>query len=150
MITKQKRTIFIEASSGQDFDKKINEALKGLPNPEIQIYGKYKGVIIYTEYTCEEDQAEKCTAKCGECPFYRPSTDGRVKWIICDKANRRVSANTDVCSLYPDERRDEIVPEIRTEVKGEKVGHGRLGFMLEDRMVESVSTEKGRYSVFPA
>lgn len=55
-MKKETRIKYIEAMSSEEFERKMNDALKGLCEPKIQIYGKYEGAIIYTEHIYEEEK----------------------------------------------------------------------------------------------
>lgn len=105
-ITRSTKTIFIEAESSAEFDQLVNESMKGLVDPQLQIYGLYKGAITYMSIEYEEDEKTiadlfeeaGCGAKCGDCPFFKKPTDGRVKYVVCGK--RRVSAKSRACDDY--------------------------------------------------
>ena len=153
-MRKEKRLIYIEAATGEEFEEKMNEALKGLPDPDIQIYGKFEGVIIYTEHIFEEEKTiadlfeeAGCGATCSECPYYTKPTDGRVKWTVCN--GRKVKGSSKACdSYYLGRRRN--VPETGREAEGtglEDRGHGGL---TEDLTLESVSQTERRHSVLTA
>ena len=105
-ITRTRKSIFIEAESQKEFDRLMNEALEGLIDATVQIYGLYKGAVLYTDIEAEEEQktiAEmfeeaglgKC---CGDCPFYNAPEDGRVKWTAC--GDRRINKNSRACDGY--------------------------------------------------
>lgn len=105
-IIREKRTIFIEAEDQWAFDRKLNECLKDKMDAQVQIYGLFKGAILYTEMIVEEDEPtiaelfEKagCGASCGDCPMYEKPTDGRVKWTICGR--RRINESSRACDDY--------------------------------------------------
>jgi len=153
-MRKEKRTIFIEATTGQEFEKKMNETLKGLPDPEIQIFGKYEGCIIYTEHIYEEEKTiaqlfeeAGCGAKCEDCPYYERPTDRRVKWTVCH--GRKVKADSRACDSYYLERRDNV-SVIGRENEGaglEDRGHGGL---TEDHTMESLPQEERGHTVLTA
>ena len=110
-MKKETRIKYIEAMSSEEFERKMNDALKGLCEPTIQIYGKYEGAIIYTEHIYEEEKTiadlfeeAGCGATCGECPMFTKPTDGRVKWVVCGNG-RRVSEDYRACDSYYLERR---------------------------------------------
>lgn len=105
-ITRSKRTIFIEATTSEEFDRMLNESLIGLVDATVQIYGLYKGAILYTEIVVEDEQktiadmfeAAGCGKKCGDCPFYQKPADGRVKYTVCGK--RRIYEGSRACDDY--------------------------------------------------
>lgn len=105
-ITREKRSIFIEADDQKTFDKELNECLRGKTDATVQIYGLFKGAILYTEIEVEEDEPtiaelfEKagCGAKCGECPFYEKPEDGRKKWTVC--GGRKVNEESRACNEF--------------------------------------------------
>ena len=122
-ITRSIRTIFIEADSSEEFDRLVNDSMKGLVDPTLQIYGLFKGAITYKEIVVEEDEKTiadlfeeaGCGAKCGECPFFNKPTDGRVKYVVCGK--RRVSEKSRACDDYYLGRRANV-SAFRTETEG--------------------------------
>lgn len=133
-ITRSIRTIFIEADSSEEFDKLVNDSMKGLVDPTLQIYGLYKGAITYKEIVVEEDEKTiadlfeeaGCGAKCGECPFFQKPTDGRKKWVVCGK--RRVSEKSRACDDYYLGRRANV-STFRREAEGtgmERCGSRRV------------------------
>lgn len=105
-IIRQKKSVFIEATNQWDFDKELNECLRGKIEATVQVYGLFKAAILYTELEIEEDEPtiaemfEKagCGAKCGECPFYESPEDGRKKWTVC--SGRKVNENSRACDAY--------------------------------------------------
>lgn len=112
-ITREKRTIFIEAEDQWTFDRQLNENLKGKIDASVQIYGLFKGAILYTEMIVEEDEPTiadlferaGCGASCGECPMYRKPTDGRVRWTVC--GNRKVNEESRACDAFYLGRRED-------------------------------------------
>ena len=153
-MKKEKRMIFIEATTWQEFEMKMNEALKGLPEPDVQIYGKYEGAIIYTEHIYEEEKSiadlfeeAGCGATCSECPYYTPSTDGRVKWTVC--GSRKVKADSRACDSYYLERRNNV-PEVRSETERDELAHRRLSGMPQDIVVASIPQTQRHYTVLTA
>lgn len=105
-IKREKKSIFIEADNQRAFDRKLNEALEGKMDAQVQIYGLYQGAVIYTEMEVEEDEPtiadmfEKagCGAMCGECPFYERPEDRRKKWTVC--SGRKVNESSRACDTY--------------------------------------------------
>lgn len=105
-ITRQKRSIFIEAPDQWSFEEQLNECLKDKTDAQVQIYGLFKGAILYTEMIVEDDEMtiadlfEKagCGALCGDCPNYNKPTDGRVKYTVCN--NRKISEGSRACDDY--------------------------------------------------
>ena len=136
-ITRSIRTIFIEADSSEEFDRLVNDSMKGLVDPTLQIYGLYKGAITYKEIVVEEDEKTiadlfeeaGCGAKCGECPFFQKPTDGRVKYVVCGK--RRVSEKSRACDDYYLGRRANV-SAFRTEVEGNGLERRGSRRMSED------------------
>ncbi len=154
-MKKEKRLIYIEAATGKEFEEKMNEALKGLPDPDIQIYGKFEGAIIYTEHIFEEEEksiAEMfeeagCGATCSECPYYTKPTDGRVKWTVCN--GRKVKGSSKACdSYYLGRRRN--VPETGREDEGTGLEDRGYGGLTEDLTLESLPQTERRHSVLTA
>jgi len=152
-IIRQKKTIFIEAESSAEFDQLVNESMKGLVDPQLQIYGLYKGAITYMSIEYEEDEKTiadlfeeaGCGAKCGDCPFYKKPTDGRKKWTVCGK--RRVNEKSKACDDYYLGRRGNV-SAFRREDEGtglERRGSGGMsegvstgGLQQETRTDESI------------
>lgn len=146
-MKKETRIKYIEAMSSEEFERKMNDALKGLCEPKIQIYGKYEGAIIYTEHIYEEEKTiadlfeeAGCGATCGECSMFTKPTDGRVKWVVCGKG-RRVSEDCRACDSYYLERRRNV-PEIRGGNEEKTDGHGVSCGVTRLNMVESIPQEK--------
>jgi len=154
-MKKEKRLIYIEAATGKDFEEKMNKALKGLPDPEVQIYGKFEGVIIYTEHIYEEEEKSiaqmfeeaGCGATCQECPYYTKPTDGRVKWTVCH--GRKVKGSSKACDSYYLGRRKNVSKTGR-EAKGAGLEDGGHGSLTEDLTVESIPQTERRHSVLTA
>ena len=146
-MKKETRIKYIEAMSSEEFERKMNDALKGLSEPTIQIYGKYEGAIIYTEHIYEEEKTiadlfeeAGCGATCGECPMFTKPTDGRVKYVVCGNG-RRVSEDYRACDSYYLERRRNV-PEVRRGNEEKTDGHGVSCGTARPYMVESVPQEK--------
>lgn len=154
-MKKEKKVIYIEADCGKDFEAKMNDTLKGKLNAQVQIFGKYEGCIIYDEIVTEEEEKTiadlfeeaGCGAKCSECPYFEKPTDGRKKWTICAKANRRVSGDSRACSSYYLERRKDV-SEVRTEAEREEVEDRGLGRGTQDLLLESILQTERKDSVF--
>lgn len=123
-MIKQKRTIWIKANNENEWDEMLNETLKGLIDAEIHIYGRFEGAITHTEIIYEEEEKTiadlfeeaGCGAKCEECPNFKKSEDGRVKWTVCGR-NRKVTKTTRACDEFYLERR-KGVPETGREDEG--------------------------------
>lgn len=146
-MKKETRIKYIEAMSSEEFERKMNDALKGLCEPKIQIYGKYEGAIIYTEHIYEEEKTiadlfeeAGCGAFCGECPMFTKPTDGRVKWVVCGMG-RKVTEEYKACDSYYLERRKNV-PEIRGGTEEKTDGHGVSCGTARPYMVESIPQEK--------
>ena len=150
-MRKEKRLIYIEAATGKEFERKMNETLKGLCDPQIEIYGKNEGVIIYTEHIFEEEKTiadlfeeAGCGATCSECPYYSKPTDGRVKWTVCN--GRKVKADSKACDSYYLERRSNV-PETGGEAEGTGLEDRGYGSPAQDITVESIPQTERRYTV---
>lgn len=146
-MKKETRIKYIEAMSSEEFERKMNDALKGLCEPTIQIYGKYEGAIIYTEHIYEDEKTiadlfeeAGCGATCGECPMFTKPTDGRVKWVICEHG-KRVKGDYKACDSYYLERRKNV-PEVRGGNEEKRNGHGVSCGTARPYMVESIPQEK--------
>ena len=107
-VTREKRTIFIKEQTNADFDRRLNESLKDLVNPEVQIYGMFECAILYDEITYEEEQKTiadlfeeaGCGKKCADCPFFEKSEDQRRKWHKCTLKDRKTRADSRACDSY--------------------------------------------------
>lgn len=105
-ITRRKKTIFIKATSSEEFDRMLNESLIGLVDADVQIYGLYEGAILCTEIVVEDDrktiadmfEEAGCGKTCGDCPFYERPKDGRFKYTVCGK--RKISEGSRACDDY--------------------------------------------------
>ena len=106
-IVKSTKTIFIKADSSEEFDQIVNDSMKGLIDPQLQIYGLYEGAITYQDIAVEDEEQKTiadlfeeagCGAKCGECPFYEKPEDGRKKWTVC--GNRKVNEESRACNEF--------------------------------------------------
>lgn len=129
-MKKLKKTIWIRATNGKEWDEMLNETMKGLVDAELHIYGLFEGAITHTEFITEEEKTiadlfeeAGCGAKCEECPHFKSSEDGRVKWTVCGR-NRKVTKSTRACDEFYLERR-KSVPDTRRET--ERVGMERRG-----------------------
>ena len=50
-ITREKKTIWVEARNKWDFDAQLNESMEGLIDATVQVYGLYQAAILYTDIT---------------------------------------------------------------------------------------------------
>lgn len=153
-MKKEKRTKFIKASTGREFEAVMNESLKGLMNPQVEIFGKYEGCIIYEEFVYVEEEKSiadlfeeaGCGATCSECPLYKESKDGRVKWTVCEQEHRRINKESRACdSFYLGRRKD--VPSIGEEAEGKELEDHGLGRMPQDLSMEGLLQEEWKDSV---
>lgn len=152
MIRKSKRTIFIEATTNEEFEKALNEALKGLNDPKVQIFGKYQCAILFNELIYEEDhktiadlfEEAGCGATCGDCPFYQEPTDKRKKYTVCN--NRRIKEDSRACDSYYLGRRSDVSEIGRTD-GGEAMDYGRSCEDPENGMVASIPQTQRQDSV---
>lgn len=154
-MKREKRTLFIDAPNGNELERKLNESLKGLPNADVQVIGKYEACIIYDEFIFETEEKTiadlfeeaGCGAKCSECPHFIKPTDGRRKWTVC--GNRRVSEDSRACDSYYLERRKNVSETGRTdEVK--RMGHRTPRRLHKVNMVEGIPQEKRGHRVLTA
>lgn len=105
-ITREKKTIWVEAMNKWDFDAQLNESMEGLIDATVQVYGLYQAAILYTEITVQDEdktiadlfEEAGCGARCGECPFYAKPTDKRIKWSVCGK--RKINEGSRACDDY--------------------------------------------------
>lgn len=143
-IVKSTKTIFIKADSSEEFDQIVNDSMKGLIDPQLQIYGLYEGAITYQDIAVEDEEQKTiadlfeeagCGAKCGECPFYQKPTDGRVKYTVC--GSRKVSAGSRACDDYYLGRRGNV-SAFRREDEGTRMGRRATGGLPGGVVADSV------------
>lgn len=154
-ITRSTKTIFIEAESSAEFDQLVNESMKGLVDPQLQIYGLYKGAIAYRSIEIEDDEKTiadlfeeaGCGAKCGDCPFFKKPTDGRIKHVVCGK--RRVTEKSRACDDYYLGRRGNV-SAFRREDEGTGLERRGLGGVSESVASGSVQQETRTDESIPA
>lgn len=146
-IIKNKRSIFIEAENNDEFERKLNESLKGLMNAEVQIYGLYQAAILYEEVSVEEEvktiaemfESIGNGAMCSECPHFRESEDKRRRWHNCGLDNKKVRKDTKACDIYYLERGEENeIPKVKRGDEKKKVEGSRSCKRIEDLIVLDV------------
>ena len=137
-VIREKKSIFIEAETNEEFERKINESLNGLVTPDVQVYGLYKAAILYDEVTYEDEEKTitelfeeaGCGAKCSECPYFEKPTDGRKKWYKCTRGNRKVKEDSRACeSYYLRKEGKREIPKSKTgneSAQMESAGHRKL------------------------
>lgn len=126
-MKKCKQVHFVEGTDLRDLENKINEALRdGAELGGIDI-ASLTGAIIVTEYVgdikktlLDELEDELGRHECGECPFFKESTDKRKKWTICGKG-KRVQRTSCCCTAYYETLREEVESEV-SENQGENEG----------------------------
>ena len=108
----RKQIRVIEAETAKGFETAFNEALAELAKwrPDVTLNmqrGTHCAYIMYTEtVTIPEDIRDEYELKgiryiCGDCPWFRPSPDRRIKYTTCDRGEYRTTYNTAAClALY--------------------------------------------------
>lgn len=127
-MKKCKQVHFVEGTDLKDLENKINEALRdGAELGGIDI-ASLTGAIIVTEYVgdikktlLDELEDELGRHECGECPFFKESTDKRKKWTVCEKG-KRVQRTSCCCTAYYETLREEETSEVsENQRKDERV-----------------------------
>ena len=108
----KKQCLIITGNSAQEFQDKLNTALNDLAakgcKHDLQFNMAYGlcAYIIYEEF-CEiaetiadEYELRGETHRCSECPCFRPSADGRVKYTPCAKGVHRTSDDRPCCDWF--------------------------------------------------
>lgn len=102
----------VQASTAKEFDMKMSEvferASRSSKEPQIHYFnfGRFCASVTYhiseamPETPSEQALHEGRAHDCFECPHYIPSSDKRVKWVRCEKADRRISATSRACDIF--------------------------------------------------
>lgn len=105
----------IEHTSAAEFDRLLNEAIGSLAdkNPVVTINqyavmaGQHQADIRYTvEHITFVDEWEEYLYengdeyRCGDCPFFVPSSDRRRRYVECPKSRRNVGWTSQCCEGF--------------------------------------------------
>ena len=102
----------VQAATAKEFDLKMSEVFErashSSKDPQIHYFdfGKFCASVTYhiseamPETPAEKALHEGCAHECFECPLFTPPTDGRIKWVRCEEAGRRVSATSHACDIF--------------------------------------------------
>lgn len=140
-MERYKKTVFIEALNNEDFDERLNQELKGKVNATVQVYGMFKAAIMWDEILIDEELLEEAfEGTCGECPYYEKPADGRKKYFICKRVNRKVTESSMICSAYDQERKEggSDLPETKGENERVRAEDGRRGGLAQDKPAGSL------------
>lgn len=103
------RVKVIQEATAEDFEKKLNEALRGVKNPSIEFNHSagHCAYITFEEFrtipeTAEDEYFEKMGERChcGDCPYLEKSNDKRVRWHTCKYNEFPVKVDSLACELY--------------------------------------------------
>lgn len=106
------RVKVIEASSGFDFESRLNSTLldfdeKGVSyDLQLDLKAGFKAYIIYEttqaipETLADRHELESDIHYCSECPYYERPYDGRVKYTKCWMAGERTFAEKRACDIF--------------------------------------------------
>lgn len=112
LYERQKKIRVVEANDAAEFEAEFNAALAELTRwkPEVTMNtqrGTHCAYIMYNEETkVPEDTRDEYELKgirfiCGDCPWFRPSPDRRIKYTTCARGEYRTTYNTAACNaLY--------------------------------------------------
>lgn len=106
-VTTKKLKCISEATANS-FEDKVNAVLSSVNDPEIKIDGNrpftayifYEEEKVIPETVKDEFELRGELYTCNDCPYYEPSTDGRIKYTACRYSTFRVGANTSACELF--------------------------------------------------
>ena len=104
---KKKRVRVVDGADARDFETALNAALEEMADPEITFdpnrpflaYVVFNEVVQIPENIQEAYEMRGEYHKCGECPYFYPSSDKRVKYVDCD-LGERVGAESSACRLF--------------------------------------------------
>lgn len=117
---KQKKIKVIEEWEAEIFEQRLNEALTELaafrPSVEMNMnrdahcaYISYEKRVVIPEDIRDEFILKGKRYVCGECPYFQPSEDRRIKYTACRKGERRTYYTRDAClALYKEIERGEV------------------------------------------
>ena len=135
--TLQKITI-IESDDPVEFEKRFNQAQEELaPYKSKTTFPTHRGThCAYIEYEqnvkVPEDIRDEYALRgisyiCGDCPYFRPAEDRRVKHAECEKGQRTTYTTTACVGLYEAIERGEI------EIEAQPVNQSRKETYWERR-----------------
>lgn len=99
----------ISASNAVDFEDRMNEALSGLSDPEIQfdMTRPFTATIVYHVRRdvpeCVLELFEMIEGKhrcCSDCPYMAPAEDARKKWTTCSATGEPTRVDSRACEKY--------------------------------------------------
>lgn len=110
-----KQTKVITASTGPEFQDKLNSALAEVAlsgcKYDLQFNNNF-GLCAFLVYEERKEIAETVADqyelrgedyRCSECSYFRPSPDKRVKYTTCAQGERRRYANAHACDWFYEE-----------------------------------------------
>lgn len=108
-----KRIKVVTASTGEEFERSLNEALAEISAErktlEIVYNTNVPGHCAYITYdhteSIPETPKEEYESRgeryyCRECPHYVPSMDGRTKYSRCEFIDERIYGSRDACEWF--------------------------------------------------
>lgn len=109
---KTSRGLIVYGSTPEKFNKELDTKVKELEGQgysvQLQFVPQTEGFAAFVQTEAllriaqdleDEMELKGVSATCGECPFYKPSTDGRVRYTYCDCGDR-VSVKTRACPIF--------------------------------------------------
>lgn len=106
------QSIIIQGSSAHDFQTKLNRALDQIaaqgvtpevtfpPAPEFCAYLMFETSGRVPETISEAYEERGLGATCAECPSFRPSLDGRVKYTTCAHGEKNTHRHQAACDWF--------------------------------------------------
>lgn len=106
---KYKQAIVIAEKDAASFERKLNEALNRVTNPEIQIDNNlpFTAYILYS--VCRDvpesvlelfELLDGCSHSCIECPHFVEPTDKRCKWGSCTLRIEKTRGESRACEHF--------------------------------------------------
>lgn len=106
------QSVIVKGESAQEFEDKLNRALNQIaakratptitfpPSLDYCAYITYKVETRAPETISETYEAAGLRCTCCECPEYRPSMDGRVRYTTCDQGVKNVRRDSAACDWF--------------------------------------------------
>lgn len=104
---KRKKVRVIDGTSAADFENALNAVLREIKEPEI-MFDTNRPLLAYVTYDEYEMIPESVrdayemrgeTHYCGQCPYFRPSQDKRIKHVTCE-LGERTRVDRCACELF--------------------------------------------------
>lgn len=113
---KSKKVRVIDGSCAEEFENALNAVLSEIKEPQIMFDSNrpFLAYVTYDDYRKVPESVRDAYELrgeyhyCGECPYYTPSADKRIKHITC-AVGERTRADRCACELFYKELNDGII-----------------------------------------